>query len=175
MVAALKSKIMTAKEKEAFNQMQETITGLRSAVDFFIENQKQETEKIQKKLEEKYVPVNFEHKILSVLSSSLDKSIKENLTRYNNPLQTLVTSVVESRSESIKEIISSSFDHVIEKDEFKASIISAFSHKVSRSIISNNDGLFDKVSNELKQDSKFKAKMTLAVAKVVEECLKGGE
>ncbi len=36
---------------------------------------------------------------------------------------------------------------------------------------SHNDGLFDKVCNELKQDSVFKAKMSLAVAKVVEECL----
>ena len=39
---------------------------------------------------------------------------------------------------------------------------------------SQHDGLFDKVSNELKQDSVFKAKMSLAVSNVVEECLNNG-
>ena len=42
---------------------------------------------------------------------------------------------------------------------------------MARNIISNNDGLFDKVSNELKQDAVFKSKMALAVSNVVEECL----
>ena len=32
-------------------------------------------------------------------------------------------------------------------------------------------GLFDKVSNELKQDAVFKSKMALAVSNVVEQCL----
>ena len=64
-----------------------------------------------------------------------------------------------------------SFVQVIRKDEFKQAIVSAFSHKVARSIISNNDGLFDKVSNELKQDAVFKSRMALAVANVVNECL----
>jgi hypothetical protein len=64
---------------------------------------------------------------------------------------------------------------VILTDEFKQSIVSAFSHKVARTIISNNDGLFDKVSNELKQDSVFKARMAMAVSNVVEECLRDRE
>lgn len=45
------------------------------------------------------------------------------------------------------------------------------SHKVTRTIISNNEGLFDKVSNELKNDATFKAKMAIAVSNVVNECL----
>jgi hypothetical protein len=57
-------------------------------------------------------------------------------------------------------------------DDFKQAIVSGFSHKVARTIISNNDGLFDKVSNDLKQDAIFKSRMSLAVSNVVEECLK---
>ena len=72
----------------------------------------------------------------------------------------------------LKEIVDSSFKKVIRTEEFKASIVSAFSHKIARSIISNNDGLFDKVNNELKQDPVFKSKITLAISNIVEECLK---
>jgi len=83
----------------------------------------------------------------------------------------LVKSVVDEYSPELRKIISESFGEVISLDEFKESIVNAFSHKVARTIISNNDGLFDKVSNELKQDAIFKSKMSLAVSNVVEECL----
>jgi len=113
----------------------------------------------------------LEMDVLQTLQQSMNEAIKTNLTGYNNPLQRLISVVVENHSLELKTIISESFVQVIKTKEFKASIVSAFSHKVSRSIISNNDGLFDKVSNQLKQDSTFKAKMTLAVSNVVEECL----
>ena len=80
--------------------------------------------------------------------------------------------VINENSPFLKELISESFNSVIRTQDFKESIINAFSHKVARNIISNNDGLFDKVSNELKQDAVFKSKMALAVSVVVEECLK---
>lgn len=114
---------------------------------------------------------DLEKQILSTVQHSMSESIKSVLTGYNSPLQQLVKSVVDENSKELRAIISDSFKLVISTDEFKQSIVSAFSHKVARTIISNNDGLFDKVSNELKQDAVFKAKMSLAVSNVVEECL----
>lgn len=102
----------------------------------------------------------------------MSESIKSVLTGYNSPLTALVQSVVNENAKELRAIISDSFKLVISTDEFKQSIVNAFSHKVARTIISNNDGLFDKVSNELKQDAVFKAKMSLAVSNVVEECLR---
>lgn len=102
----------------------------------------------------------------------MNESIKSVLTAYNSPLSLLVKSVVDENAKELRAIISDSFRLVISTDEFKQSIVNAFSHKVARTIISNNDGLFEKVSNELKQDAVFKAKMSLAVSNVVEECLR---
>lgn len=114
---------------------------------------------------------DLEKEVLRVAQEAVSTSIKEALSKYDSPLIKLVKQVVDENSTELKGLISSSFQTVIRTDEFKQSILSAFSHKVARSIISNNDGLFDKVSNELKQDSVFKAKMALAVSNVVEECL----
>lgn len=114
---------------------------------------------------------DLEKEVLRVAQESVSTSIKEALSKYDSPLIKLVKQVVDENSTELKSLISSSFQTVIRTDEFKQSILSAFSHKVARTIISNNDGLFDKVSNELKQDSVFKAKMALAVSNVVEECL----
>jgi transposase-like protein len=113
----------------------------------------------------------LEKDILQSAQSAVQASVKEVLTKYDSPLHKLVKSVVEENSTELKKLISDSFTKVIRTENFKESIVNAFSHKVARSIISNNDGLFDKVSNELKQDAIFKSKMALAVAQVVNECL----
>lgn len=113
----------------------------------------------------------FEREILQAAQQSVSASIRETLTKYDSPMVKLVKGVVDEHSTELRALISDSFKTVIRTEQFKESILSAFSHKVARTIISNNDGLFDKVSNELKQDSVFKAKMALAVSNVVEECL----
>ena len=115
---------------------------------------------------------NLEQDILTTAQLAIAASIKEALGKYDSPLIKLVNSVVQENSTELRALISDSFTKVIRTDEFKQSIVNAFSHKVARTIISNNDGLFDKVSNELKQDAVFKSKMALAVAQVVDECLR---
>lgn len=114
---------------------------------------------------------DLEKDILQASQQAISQSIRETLTKYDSPMVKLVKQVVDENSVELKGLISESFQKVIRTEEFKTSILSAFSHKVARTIISNNDGLFDKVSNELKQDAVFKAKMAMAVSNVVEECL----
>lgn len=113
----------------------------------------------------------LEKDVLQAAQQAIAESIKTKLTGYDSPLGKLVTEVVTSHSSELRTLINDAFEQVIRTDDFKAAIVSAFSHKIARSVISNNDGLFDKVSAELKQDSAFKAKMVLAVGKVVEEIL----
>jgi hypothetical protein len=114
---------------------------------------------------------DLEKQILAITQAAIHESVKKVLTEYGSPLHKLVHSVVDENAKELRGLISDSFTKAIRTEDFKKSVLDAFSHKVSRSIISNNDGLFDKVSNELKQDAVFKAKMALAVSNVVNECL----
>lgn len=114
---------------------------------------------------------NLEKDILQTAQQSVAAALRQVLTQYDSPLNRLVKVVIEEHSSELKSLISDSFSQVIRTDQFKQSIVDAFSHKVARTIISNNDGLFEKVSNELKQDAIFKAKMSLAVSNVVNEVL----
>jgi hypothetical protein len=126
---------------------------------------------LEKKIEEKHTPLKLEGDILRTIQVAMNEAISKVLTGYDSPLTLLIKKVVEKNRERLQSIIEEAFDTVIAQDEFKRSIVAAFSHKVSRAIISNNAGLFDTVSNELRKDAVFKSKMTLAVARVVEECL----
>lgn len=163
---------MTNNEQKTINELYQLLSNIRQENQKFREDVKNQVNTLSEKIEKKHMPIALETDILRVMQCSIDEAIKSSLSAYNSPLIKLVTDVVNNHSTELKSLISNSFSQVIRTDEFKQSIISAFSHKIARTVISNNDGLFDKVSNELKQDATFKAKMALAVANVIEECLK---
>ena len=162
---------MTAQEQKTIDKLYELFSDFKKENNEFKTLTANTIDGINKKVDAKLFPVTLEQDILSVAQSSIQSVIKESLTKYDSPLVKLVTAVVNEHSAQLKQIISESFDDVIKTSEFKESIRDGFSHKIARTIISNNDGLFEKVSNELKQDSVFKAKMSLAVSNVVNECL----
>lgn len=166
---------MTPKEPTTIKELKRSIDARFESNREFSKELQDKIESIEQKLDKKHIPANLEGDILKIAQQSVAEAIKSALTGYGSPLTKLVLEVVEGDKTFLKGIISESFDKVIKTEEFKASIVAAFSHKVAKSIISNNDGLFDKVSNELKQDAVFKAKMSLAVSRVVEECLRGNE
>jgi len=162
---------MTTKEQQTIDNLFKAVQDLRTENSKFREDVKLQVEAINTKPEKKHVPITLEQDILRTAQIAMNESIQKVLTDYSSPLKKLVEAVVSENTAFLKQLISDSFNSVIRTDDFKDSIITAFSHKVARNIISNNDGLFDKVSNELKQDAIFKSKMSLAVSNVVEECL----
>jgi len=164
---------MTKDEEKTINKLYELMSKIQQENNEFKKQVNYLTNDIKTKVEIKHLPITLEQDILSVAQQSIQKAIQESMTKYDSPLIKLVASVVNEHSTELRGIISDSFNQVIKTEDFKQSIIAGFSHKVARTIISNNDGLFDKVSNELKQDAVFKSKMALAVANVVNECLEG--
>ena len=162
---------MTIKEQQTIDNLFKAVQDLRTENAKFREDVKLQVETINTKTDKKHVPITLEQDILRTAQIAMNESIQKVLTDYSSPLKKLVEAVISENTTFLKQLISESFNTVIRTDEFKNSIINAFSHKVARNIISNNDGLFDKVSNELKQDAVFKSKMALAVSNVVEECL----
>ena len=164
---------MTNQEQKTVDQLLKSVSTLREENRMFRNDITELVTSINSKTDKKFMPITLEQDILQTAQSAINESIKSSLSGYASPLTKLVVSVVEENSVQLRAIISDSFNSVISTDEFKQSIVSAFSHKVAKTIISNNDGLFDKVSNELKQDVQFKIKMSAAVVKVVNECLVG--
>jgi len=163
---------MTTKEQQTIDSLFKAVQELRSENSKFREDVKLQIEAINTKTEKKHMPITFEHNILTAAQLAINESFTKVMTAYDSPIYRLVRLVVDENSTELKTIISDSFNQVIKTTEFKQSIVNAFAHKVARTIISNNESLFDKVSKELKQDTIFKSKMALAVSNVVEECLR---
>ena len=164
---------MTDKEQKAVDQLLTLVRQLREENAKFRDDVERTVLTLNAKTEKKHLPVTLEQDILHAAVNGVSLAIKSIFTdNYKNPLRDLTNVVVEEHKAELKAIINECFETTIRSEDFKSSILSAFSHKIARTIISNNDGMFDKVSNELKSDAIFKSRMTLAVSTVVDECLK---
>jgi len=162
---------MTTQEQKTINELYDVVKTLREENGKFRVDVTLQVESIKSQSDKKHLPIYLEQDILKAAQISIQDAIVKTLGAYDSPLNKLVKSVVDENTVELRGIISDSFTKVIRTDEFKSSIVNAFAHKVARTIISNNDGLFDKVSNELKQDAVFKSKMAIAVSNVVDECM----
>ena len=158
---------MTKKNDELMATMVEEVKALRE------ENRKYRETLDQRinVIERKHVPVSLEQDVISVVQSSISKSLETALGGYNSPLNKLAESVVESHKTSIRATMDSAMTEAISSDEFGTQMRQVFVHRVSRVMISGMEGQIEKASNELKQDPKFKAKATLAIANLVDEFL----
>lgn len=163
---------MNSKESASVEQLTKSVLQLIEENKAFRAEIHARVEKAEARVEREHRPFDLQQDILTTAQKAINEAIQKSLTGYSSPLVKLVESVVNEHSDFLRGVISDSFSSVIRLEEFKSAIIAGFSHKIARSIISNQDGLFDKVSKEMKQDPVFKSKITLAVASVVEECLK---
>lgn len=163
---------MTIKEEQTIKDLLQFVRDLKTENEKFRIDVTNQIASINTKTEKKHLPIYLEQDVLKTAQQAITESIGKIMVGYDSPMIKLVKSVVDENSTELRGLISDSFTKVIRTEDFKQAIVNAFSHKVARSIISNNDGLFDKVSNELKQDAVFKSRMAIAVSNVVEECLR---
>ena len=163
---------MTTKEQQSIKEVRDLLSEIKSANREFMEQVNMETKKIDDKVDKKLFPVTLEQDILREAQAAIQKSIVDCLTGYNSPLTKLTNEVVGNHSDELKGLISEVLESVIRADEFKEGMREAFCHKVSRSMISEQQGMIEKISQELKNDPVFKSKLTVAIANVVDECQK---
>jgi hypothetical protein len=156
---------MNAEERQMFVEMKTMVTTLCE------ENRKyreQLTARINA-VEKTVAPANMETDILNTIQKSIGTTISTALGAYDSPLIKLTKAVVEKHNQELTKIVDSAFSSVINTESFATDIRQSFSHSIARAIISNANGLVDKVANDLKQNPQFRAKATLAISSLVEE------
>lgn len=163
---------MTSDEKKLFQEMKEMMRELRQSNASYAEALTKRVDDTESIVKKKHLPVNLESEILSTAQAAISKSIADSLTGYNGPLTKLTSQVVDDNSSELKAMINDSFVRVIHTEEFKKSIIDAFTHKIGRLLIDKSSGLLEKTVNDLRQDAVLKSRLALAVNTVVEDYLK---
>lgn len=164
---------MTNKEQETIDKLYNLLSDIRDENEKFKDSINKKVDTYTEKVDKKVEPLYFEQDIVQAIKQSIQKAMIESLTSYDNPLSKLIKSVVQSHYDELRTIVDNSFMIAIKTEDFKQAMTDEFSHKVARTLITKNDGMLEKVCNDLKQDAAFRSKVTLAIDKVVNECVKG--
>lgn len=162
---------MTREEIKQFDQLEKTIRDLTTALETNNAKQNEKIEALSKKVDNSTKPLYFESDIIGSIKGTITEAIKNTLTGYNSPLIGLIRSVVDDNSKELKEILTRNFVIAIRNKDFEESIKDELSRTLGRTLAKSNDGLFDKISNGLKNDQTFRANLTLAMSKFVDDYL----
>lgn len=103
------------------------------------------------------------------LNGAIAEVIKQKIGGYNSPLSKMVDDAVLSKSAEIKALLREAIDDAFSKDDFRNEIKSAFTHTLARSLMNEYKGEIEKQANALRQQADFRARVVLAIEKIVSE------
>jgi len=109
----------------------------------------------------------IEIRVADLVTQGIAEAVKTKLGGYNGPLDKLVADIVTSREPQIRKVIEEAVDTALTGD-FKIEIQSAVAHKLARVLVSKMEGEIEKRVTELRASPEVRAKITLAVSKVIE-------
>lgn len=111
----------------------------------------------------------MEAQILEQVKKSMGDAITQELVGYNKPLSKLTERVIEANSNELYSLINDEFSGLLNSPGFKDSLREALNQKLAKTLISRMGGELEKQVNELKQNPQTRAKITLAISKIVDE------
>jgi hypothetical protein len=111
----------------------------------------------------------MEELILQQVNKAIGEAIKTELIGYNKPLSKLTEKVIDNNSDKLYSLINDEFSGLLDSKDFKIALQEALNQKLAKVLINRMGGELEKQVNELKQNPQSRAKITLAIDKVIEE------
>ena len=111
---------------------------------------------------------NLEEEILNATKTILINGIKS-LDGYNNPTKSIVNSVIKEYEPSISLLFKEAIEKTIRSDNFNEELQKLISQRIVRELVSQSESSIARIIQKMKQDETFRARLTLAVDKIVTE------
>lgn len=111
----------------------------------------------------------LEEQIAAAAREAIGASIAKTLVAYDSPLNKLVSQVVESKTTALEHAVSAGFDAVMSADGFQAEVETAIRQKLARTLVSKIGGEIEKRINDLRSNPATRARVTLALEKMISE------
>jgi endonuclease III len=109
----------------------------------------------------------MEKEILQTAQQAIATAITTELTGYNKPLSNLVNKVISENEDCLFALIDGEIKELISSGGFKNVLKSELQSKLAKVLINKTGGEFEKKVNELKQNPKTRAKITLAIDEII--------
>lgn len=115
--------------------------------------------------------MDIQEQIEKNVGEAIKKSLDSYLGGYQSPLNPIIAQVVKKHKPKLVEAVSSALDSLTSSESFKKELIEALNAKLARTIISKMDGELEKRLNDLRANPTTRARITLAIEKIVKETI----
>ena len=110
---------------------------------------------------------DLEKQILNISKNAIADAIQNELVGYNKPLSKMANEVVLENKQEVKSIMDESFKSVIRSAGFDTMVKEEFNRKIAKLLVGQLSGEVEKAVNTFRQDPTLKAKMILAIEKII--------
>lgn len=160
---------MTKQESQQIEDLMKAIRDQTMAFDNFAKNTNDKIAElsVQVKNQPFNLEVDFNHAMKSAIVSAAEKFLSDS---YNSPFKKLIEKAVNRNEDFLVNLFDESInelDKLALKEEMKNRIIRSY---VSQ-CVNASGGMIDKYFNHLKQDAVFRAKLAVALDKVVTDLI----
>lgn len=162
---------MTEQEKRQVSSLVDAVDRLVKANEIYRQLLTDKVNSLEKKVEEKHLPITLEHEVLAAVQASIFKALSESMTGYSSPLVKYAQNVVQKYQTEIEGTFDDVVKEAIRTDDFKIRVREVLLNKIAKTMISGVDGSIDKTINLMKQDAIFRSRLTLSVNSLVDEFL----
>jgi len=111
----------------------------------------------------------MEKEILNQVNKAIGEAIVNELCGYNKPLSKLTARVIEANEEKLFGLINTEMQSMLNSEDFEAQLRIALNAKLAKTLISRMGGELEKRVNELKADPTTRAKVTVAIDRILSE------
>ena len=113
--------------------------------------------------------MDFEQKVLNEVNEAISTAIRAKLEGYNSPLKLVVDTVIDEHKDKLHELINGYVVEALNSDDLKAQIKEGMNKKLARTLIDRAGGELEKRVNALRADPITRAKIDLAIDKIIQE------
>lgn len=107
--------------------------------------------------------------IIRIAEKAIVEAVGKELTGYNKPLTNYVNEVLENHKSDFMSLIDNEVSTMLKAPEFKVALSKALNEKLAKVLVSRLGGELEKQVNELKSNPETRAKITLAISRIMEE------
>ena len=113
----------------------------------------------------------IERKIENVIDAAVLQGVNSFLSGYNSPLHPIINTVIDKNKGAIQTKMESYLTHIIADEEFDRVAGEQIKKMAAKLLVAKFNGEMEKRINDLRSDSAFRAKMTIAIDDLVKEHL----
>ncbi len=110
------------------------------------------------------------NEISNIIEKELVDGFRKSLSEtWRSGIDDIVKAVVQENRDAIEKKYNSILKKVLNSKGFEKAISTEFMHKVAKNMVSKLEGQVEQAVNIIRQDQRLRAKMIVAIEKIVEE------